>query len=66
MIRPYWMTCWPRNSARPEDSVYIELLVEMISGHSRSFQLYMNGSISVTRMSTKMMLFPGKSSRASA
>ena len=38
MISPYWMTCWPRNNASPEDSVYIELLVDTISGHSRSFR----------------------------
>ena len=55
MIRPYWMTCWPRNRASPEDSVYMKLLVEMMSGHRRSFQLYIKwNSPSVSMAGTDM------------
>jgi hypothetical protein len=41
MTRPYSITCCPRNSAKPDDKVYMLLLVLTMSGQSRSFQLYM-------------------------
>jgi hypothetical protein len=38
---PNSTTCWPMNRARPAGRVCLACSWLMISGHSRSFQLYM-------------------------